>query len=352
MEYQNDTMLQALDAVVHNAANVTSEEEKKAMVSNNAMTLNDQPKSFIKIHLFRDYVEQGKLLDEATELAPHILVEHETTMFFGDTGIGKTTLALQIAIDVARQGRNTLFVNFELSQKQMANKFPDMELPDNLFIANIDYSKMHDVTEQSQILGEIEQMALYTKSSVIIIDNLTNLCVNSKEGGEAGNIMLRLIALRMTYNWTMMILAHVPKRKASDPLSLNDLAGSKLLSNLADNVVGINKSKFGPNKRYLIQLKYRSMPIELDEKNVQELSLTMSEGYLHFEFGDFDEERKHLPRSRDEKAELERDIVRELKEPNGLSYRDIADKYDTSLGTVQRIAKDNGLCRGSKKDKK
>lgn len=37
--------------------------------------------------------------------------------------------------------------------------------------------------------------------------------------------------------------------------------------------------------RYLIQLKYRSLPIELDFKNVQELTLTSSDGWLHFEYG-------------------------------------------------------------------
>lgn len=146
----------------------------------------------------------------------------------------------------------------------------------------------------------------------------------------------------------MLILAHVPKRKPSDPLSLNDLAGSKILSNLADNVVGLNKSKLGSDKRYIIQLKYRSFPIELDYTNVQELTLKMSDGYLHFEYGDFEEERIHLPRSRDEKAELERDIIKELKQPNGLSYREIADKLGTSLGTVQRTAKDHGLSRNAK----
>lgn len=67
---------------------------------------------------------------------------------------------------------------------------------------------MHDVTDQSSILGEIEAMALEYGTTVIIIDNLTNLCINSKEGGEAGNVMLRLISLRMTHKWSMLILAH------------------------------------------------------------------------------------------------------------------------------------------------
>ena len=303
------------------------------------------PHSFISVSPFSTFVRDGLLMEPPAELYPRIVVEHETTILFGDTGLGKSTLAMQMALEIAQSGRRVLYVNFELSQQQLAKKYPQKEIPDGLLIANIDYSLMHDVTDQSCILGEIEKMALTHEATIIVIDNLTNLCINSKEGGDAGNVMLRLISLRMTHNWTMLILAHVPKRKSTDPLSLNDLAGSKILSNMTDNVIGLNRSKVGKEKRYIIQLKYRSFPIELDYKNVQELTLTMSDGYLHFEFGGYDEERVHLPRSRDEKAELEADIVRELKAFNGLSYRDIAEKLGTSASNVSRIAKEHGLGR-------
>ena len=304
-----------------------------------------KPASFIHVQDFCSYVKDGLLMAEPRELVPHILVEHETTILFGDTGLGKSTFAMQMAIDMADAGEKVLYVNFELSKQQLAKKFPEKEIPATLFIATIDYTQMHDVTDQSLILNDIEQLALQYGTTVVIIDNLTNLCINSKDGSEAGNVMLRLISLRMTHQWTMLILAHVPKRKPGDPLSLNDLAGSKILSNLADNVVGLNMSKLGRDKRYIIQLKYRSMSIELDYKNVQELTLKMSEGYLHFEYGGYDEERVHLPRSRDEKAELERDIIKELKEPNGKSYRQIADELGTSYNTVYRVAKQNNISR-------
>lgn len=326
-------------------------EKIDAVIAEAAQTIKQEPTSFLRIERFDEFVKEGLDMEEPEELFKHFVVEHETTILFGDTGLGKTTLSMQIAMEMAEKGRRVLYVNFELSQKQFSKKYPEKEIPETLYIANIDYTLMHDVTDQSCILGEIEKLALEYETDVIIIDNLTNLCINAKEGSEAGNVMLRLLSLRMTHGWTMLILAHVPKRKPGDPLSLNDLAGSKLLSNLADNVVGLNKSKIGKDKRYIIQLKYRSYPIELDYKNVQELMLTMSDGYLHFEFGDYGEERMHLPRSRDEKAELERDIIKELKTPNGKSYREIADELGTSLGMVQRVAKQHGLGRGGEKKK-
>ena len=331
-----------LDAIVHQSA---SQVLDQAASHASTTQLPDQQPSFISVSHFNDYLEEGRRMDAPKELIRHIVVEHEVTFLFGDTGLGKSILAMQMACLMARLGKRVLYVNFELSQQQLAQRYPNYQFPDTFYIANIDYTKMHDVTEQSLILDEIQRLALELDIEVVIIDNFTNLCINSKEGSEAGNIMLQLMSLRMTHNWTMVILAHVPKRKPGDPLTLNDLAGSKILSNIADNVIGLNKSKKDKDMRYVIQLKYRSFPIELDYKNVQELHLTTSDNWLHFEYGDYDEERAHLPRSRDEKAELERDIVRELKEPNGLAYRQIADKLGTSLGTVQRTAKSYGLNR-------
>ena len=356
----NDALVKDLDNSIKTAVNAPSEAvnvgtETSETVTTATADANAEVKqsaSFLTVNSFADYVKEGLEMPEPKELIKHIVVEHESTMFFGDTGLGKSIHAVQMANEIAEQGYKTMYCNFELSQTQLAKRYPDKKLSENLLISNIVYAKMHDVTEQSQILGEIEKKAMEFGCEVLVIDNLTNLCVNSKEGSEAGRIMLELVSLRMTHNWTMLILAHVPKRKASDPLTINDLAGSKILSNLADNVVGINKSKLGVDKRYLIQLKYRSFPIELDYKNVLELRLTTEGGFLHFEYGDYGEERSHLPRPRDEKAELERDIIKALKEPNGLSYRDIADKLGTSLATVQRVAKQHGLNRKQDKGEK
>ncbi len=342
-----------LDVLVNNAAEgmAPAASEGKG-TGNNAGNAHSNKAGFISVQKVADYIAEGKRMEAPKELVSHLLVEGETTILFSDTGLGKSTLAMQVACEVAEQDKRVMYVNFELSQQQWAMRNPDKEFPETLFIANINYSEMHDVTEQSQILDLIQQQSLEHGTEVVIVDNLTNLCVNSKEGSEAGNIMLQLLSLRMTHKWTMLILAHVPKRKPGDPLSLNDLAGSKILSNLADNVVGMNRSKKDKQMRYIIQLKSRSFPIELDYKNVQELTLTNSDGWLHFEFGGYDEERSHLPRSRDEKAELERDIVRALKEPNGKSYREIADELGTSITTISRVAKNNGLGKKTTKDSK
>ena len=336
---------QKLDEFMAQEAQQQTESQKQAQTLAPGAAQQQGRDSFFNVSTLKEDLEKGRKMDPPKELIPHILVEQETTILFSGPGVGKTVLAIQIAIKLAEQGMRVLYVNFELSKQQLALRYPNKDCPDTLYHASIDYIKMHDVTDQSMILSEIERMALELNIEVIIIDNFTNLCINSKEAAEAGKNMQQLVAMRMTHKCTMLILVHVPKRKPGDPLTIDDLAGSKLLSNIADNVIGFNKSRKDKNMRYLIQLKYRSLPIELDFKNVQELTLTSSDEWLPFEYGGYDEERAHLPRSRDEKAELERDIVKELKQPNGLSYRDIADKLGTSSSKVMRVAKSNGLSR-------
>lgn len=304
-----------------------------------------ETKKLINVCSARDFIKQGLSMEKPNELFEYVLVEKELTILFGDTGLGKTTLAFQIAIDLAEKNHRVIYFNFELSQTQFASKYPDKAIPDNLFVANIDYSQMSDVTEQSQIIESIEQSTLESHADVIIIDNLTNLCLNVKEGSDAATVMLKLLKMRMMHQWTMLVLAHVPKRKTSDPITLNDLAGSKIVSNVADNVVAINRSKVSSATRYLIQLKYRSFPITLNYLNVLTLTIGMFDGWLSFKKGDFCEERKHLPRSRDEKAELERDIIEAVNSNPGKSYRAIANEFEVSLGCVQRVLKANGIRR-------
>lgn len=321
----NNNELAALDSVVGDATT-------QVQLSNGCLVVTP----------FKDYVAEGHKLPPVKELIPFVLVEHETTILFGDTGLGKTTLSMQFAIELAQKSETVLFVNCELSQAQFSSKYNEnYAIPQNLFIANIDYEKIDIDTNQEQILSDIEQCIKDKNCSVVVIDNLSFLCNNNKDGKEATSLMQRLLSLRNTNDCTMMVLAHAPKRKKSEPLTINDLAGSKALSNFADNVVGINSSKKGPDMRYLIQLKYRSFPLELNEKNVQDLKLTNEGGVLHFDTLGFDLERKHLPHQLEAKDELTEDILRALE--TGRSCRDIAAEYGVSKSTVNRIANKHKL---------
>lgn len=128
------------------------------------ITVQQEKQSFITVSLFNDCLEKGRGMESPRELIKHVVVEHETTFLFGDTGLGKTILAIQLACEMAEQGKRVLYVNFELSDVQLAMRYPDKKFPGGLFVANVDYSRMHDVTEQSHILDEIQRLARLTTS--------------------------------------------------------------------------------------------------------------------------------------------------------------------------------------------
>lgn len=54
--------------------------------------------------------------------------------------------------------------------------------------------------------------------------------------------MMKLMNLKKQYGWSLLVIAHTPKRNLSSPITQNDLAGSKKLYNFFDSVVAIGKS--------------------------------------------------------------------------------------------------------------
>lgn len=53
------------------------------------ITVQQEKQSFITVSLFNDCLEKGRGMESPRELIKHVVVEHETTFLFGDTGLGK-----------------------------------------------------------------------------------------------------------------------------------------------------------------------------------------------------------------------------------------------------------------------
>ena len=157
--------------------------------------------------------------------------EGEVCCLFSDSNLGKSILAMQIAAQIA-ETRKVLYFDFELSDKQFQLRYSDEQgnlntFPDNLYRVEINRESLDVSNFEDTIIGNIEQAALQTDAKVLIIDNLTYLCIASEKGDVAGALMFRLMALKKKHGLSMLILAHTPKRCLSNPITQNDLAGSK-----------------------------------------------------------------------------------------------------------------------------
>ena len=121
-------------------------------------------------------------------------------------------------------------------------------------------------------------------------------------------------------------------------LSINDLAGSKILANFADSVFAIGKSQKDGNLRYLKQLKARSTDIVHDFYNVAVRGFEKDHNFLGFRYIETEEESDHLTTmSTSDRSELV-DRVKTLSS-QGKTQREIASELSIGLGTVNNYLK-------------
>lgn len=132
---------------------------------------------------------------------------------------------------------------------------------------------------------------LDTKAKIMILDNLSYLSTQTAEAEYAGVIMDGLTRLKRELKISIMVIAHTPKIEEWKPLSKTNMAGSKILSNFADGVFAIGRTRNGG--RYLKLLKTR-MVSEPDEKSLLPYFNIISEPYLHFEKVGDETEKKLL----------------------------------------------------------
>jgi len=176
-----------------------------------------------------------------------------------------------------------------------------------------------------------------------VIDNLTFLKTESThDTSVAIHLVRELKNLKDEYSISILVLAHTPKVKSGTPLTLNELGGSKHLSNFADSVSAIGKSSKAPDLRYIKQAKAsRSGEMLFDSSNVIVAEMKHQDRFLGCHYADCEYESEHLHSSSDEKfhSKQERlELIRELSS-EGLSTRAIEAQTGIPKSTVDRLIK-------------
>ena len=214
-------------------------------------------------------LEDAARRPDPEQLYLELWYEGEVCCLFADSNLGKSIFAVQMA-DTISQTRRVLYVDCELSDKQFQLRYTDKEtgqrhlFPDNLFRAEINPCAIGVERYEENIIKDIEMAAIRTATDVIIIDNLTYLCNSSDKGVDAGLFMMNLMNLKKKYGWSLLIIAHTPKRSLMSPITQNDLAGSKKLYNFFDSVFAIGQSAKDNCLRYVKQVKVRAGAFKYD----------------------------------------------------------------------------------------
>ncbi len=299
--------------------------------------------------------------------------EGELCVLYASTNTGKSILAFQIGVYIASGMPNTywamsagkqpvLYFDFELSPRQFTKRYSEVENDRYVhlykfpaFLRRYELGEV-DLPEEVSLVDYyiegIRKEVQQTGAKVVIIDNITWLNHRLEKASDAGGFMQKLNKLKREEELSILLIAHTPKRDATQPITINDLAGSAQLMNFMDSAFAIGCSTQDPQLRYIKQIKVRECEKVYGEDNVIICMLEKVGNFLQFTFQDYGSEREHLRDfSENDKAQRDADIL-ELYEALK-SYRKVGEQLGVSHQTVKRVvdrAKTESETRGSTDD--
>lgn len=302
-----------------------------------------------------EWIRQASLRPIPQMLFSELWYEGEICILYADTNVGKSILAVQIADSISRgvpidgfkltaQAQPVIYFDFELFDKQFENRYSidytqHYQFSDNLKRAEIDpdrsvpdgYMCMEDYLHDSIVTSIIS-----TGARVLIVDNITYLRQETEQAKDALPLMKHLKDLKKRFNLSILALAHTPKRDHTKPLTMNDLQGSKMLSNFCDSSFCIGASTQDKSLRYLKQVKVRSTENIYHERNVALCRIEKPHNFLRFALTGYGNEYEHLKSAEEKDKEAMIIEVKRLIDEEGMTQREVADALGLGTGTVSR----------------
>ena len=281
-------------------------------------------------------IDDAHQLPPLVSLYPDIVLEGDLSIIFGQSGIGKTIFAMQIASYIAESGKRLLYVDCEMTPRQLGNRYETPNFPPTFLRAEMD--REHPAED---VLKGIEEVAVANYVEVVFIDNITALGQSLDRSADAGALMASLNTLKMKYNWTLVVLNHVPKMFSGNvPLSLSAMQGSAKINQLIDDAIGIAQSSIDSNLVYVKQCKWRNGELTMGADHVAVYERCKDEdGNLGFISRGFGTEQEHLSIENCNEREEMKARVRELSN-KGMTQTAIANQLSISQSKVSRLLKE------------
>lgn len=360
LDLENSTPASAAEVPVDpHDSTVQMSEGSNASTNGPDFSLIDSPKENPNVGLFTVKSANQAIMDAKNRPVPRYLFgqlwyEGENCILFSDTNLGKTILAMQVAEAISSGRRATVglamdasaqkvaYCDFELSEMQFRKRYSDANgndypFSDNLLRVEInpDADCPDGYSFEEYLKMSLEQLVVDYGVKVIVIDNITFLCNELEKAQGALPLMKWLKAFGRQHGLSILVLAHTPKRPLSSPITLNDLAGSKMLSNFADSIFAIGASAKDSSMRYIKELKQRNEPYKYDADNVIVCEIEKPDKFLQFSFREYGCESDHLTATqRDEEVKRAKEL-----QAQGKTQREIAAQMGVSLGKVNNLLK-------------
>lgn len=197
---------------------------------------------------------------------------------FGSSKAGKTIFCENLGMSIASgaeeflgntigiKGGKVLFISLEEFYKgrigrnykqaiRLSFKYGKEWASENYHTSPHDFPRYLTTKEDWQLLNELIKK---DNPDVVFIDSLSRLYSGSiEESHLAKEIMKRLRELANDTGTTIIVIHHTPKLN-NQPLTIDTLAGSRILAQDADFLIGINKTF--DNRRYVKEVAFRYHP--------------------------------------------------------------------------------------------
>jgi len=241
-------------------------------------------------------------LPEVQYICDEILLESGTTGIAGMSNVGKSILALQLALSIAMgvpfmgqfvvpRPRKVLFIQFEMLdqmvqerlERQMhalTEEYPTCReyLKDNLTIASFEDKRLFE-----DAYGTIEKNLMTGDYDVLVIDNLyTSSNIAMDKNDQLQTLLSRITELKLKYKIAMVMISHHKKMSEKQPLDHFMVFGGSTYVNWLDNLVQVANTGRGKDLKVFKITKTRTAS---DYHNVPcGIKITGSEKNLAFKY--------------------------------------------------------------------
>lgn len=300
----------------------------------------------ISIKPFTQLAKEGKDLPELKKVWGNYILERNTVLFPSERGVGKTYLALQIAMAVAGNGDcflgeemachgNTLYINFELSEyimkKRLSKLWRGLKQEESPYQA-IAVTAMGSLTD---LLPLLKKEVRKSKPVLVVIDNL-RMAFSDRDNERNKEMVIaikQLNQLRDEYNSAYLLIHHTKKGTSYQKTNSDLQSGAGAITDLVDGDFFLRKSQQDHLLRVLKREKSRNC-----EEQAKPKLLRLNPATLWFEVENEEvNEADHIyyPTSGKEKKEAEISGAREMK-TKGMTCKEIGQELGVDKSTISR----------------
>ena len=230
----------------------------------------------------------------------------ETTLWTGVTGNGKSTFLTYLQMILASNSRNVFIASLEIKAETTLHRticsyygtenMVEAEIQDTHRVAWLD--KMGERVCFSDRVGSIESGELFEQMdfafrrygcSHFVIDSLMRIQGLEEDAKAVGDFMNRLASFAKDYRVHVHLVAHPRKMGVGQKAGSNDIKGSSLIANNADNIVGVARNQ----EKWDLEKEGNTAPEELRKMHDVEITVEKQResGWTGTFYLDFDPRR-------------------------------------------------------------